>query len=551
MAPKAAPGPAPDQLRAQRRGGRSPRSSPTAVPDLADWLPQIEAAADGLRPAQASPPTAWTTTTCSSSGRGCSTSSPTQLAQQAADVPPHPDRRDAGHQRASRSSSSRRSPRPGAGNLTAVGDDAQSIYRFRGANYDNILKFPERHPGAGSSGSRSTTARRPRSSRSPTPRSRTTRSGFPKTLVSARPDGLPPGGRRRRPTPTRRPTFVCQQILEAHEQGRPAGPDGRPLPQPLRQHRAPGRAASRGASPTRSGAACGSSSRPTSRTCWPTCGSWSTRATRPAWRRLLLLLPGIGPAKAAAIYQRARRRRPTRSRRWRRPRRWRSSRPRARGFFAGVRRRPPEDPGDRPRAPTRPRRSARSSRGAIPRRVRHKYERPDNRIADIEQLAVLAARYDSLERLIAELLLAGDVYGMDTRRRPSEPAGRARPEHDPPGQGAGVVARLRPPADRGRASRTAGPSTSPAARTRNGGSSTSPSPGRWTSSTLTYPSTITRGGCGPTVFTTPSRFLTEIDADLYERAQLEHDYGSLDDDDDEGGWDGFGGRGSRGGRSRW
>ena len=36
----------------------------------------------------------------------------------------------------------------GAGNVTAVGDDAQSIYRFRGANYDNILKFPERHNGA-------------------------------------------------------------------------------------------------------------------------------------------------------------------------------------------------------------------------------------------------------------------------------------------------------------------------------------------------------------------------------------------------------------------
>ncbi len=32
-------------------------------------------------------------------------------------------------------------------NLMAVGDDAQSIYRFRGANYDNILKFPERNPG--------------------------------------------------------------------------------------------------------------------------------------------------------------------------------------------------------------------------------------------------------------------------------------------------------------------------------------------------------------------------------------------------------------------
>jgi ATP-dependent DNA helicase UvrD/PcrA len=32
------------------------------------------------------------------------------------------------------------------GNLLVVGDDAQSIYAFRGANFDNILRFPERHP---------------------------------------------------------------------------------------------------------------------------------------------------------------------------------------------------------------------------------------------------------------------------------------------------------------------------------------------------------------------------------------------------------------------
>jgi len=32
-------------------------------------------------------------------------------------------------------------------NLMVVGDDAQSIYQFRGANYENILKFPERNPG--------------------------------------------------------------------------------------------------------------------------------------------------------------------------------------------------------------------------------------------------------------------------------------------------------------------------------------------------------------------------------------------------------------------
>jgi len=31
------------------------------------------------------------------------------------------------------------------GNVMAVGDDSQSIYSFRGANFENIIKFPERH----------------------------------------------------------------------------------------------------------------------------------------------------------------------------------------------------------------------------------------------------------------------------------------------------------------------------------------------------------------------------------------------------------------------
>jgi DNA helicase-2/ATP-dependent DNA helicase PcrA len=34
----------------------------------------------------------------------------------------------------------------GARNILVVGDDAQSIYSFRGANYENILRFPQKYP---------------------------------------------------------------------------------------------------------------------------------------------------------------------------------------------------------------------------------------------------------------------------------------------------------------------------------------------------------------------------------------------------------------------
>ena len=102
-----------------------------------------------------------------------------------------------------------------------------------------------------------------------------------------------------------------------------------------------------------------------------------------------------------------------RSRRSSRPRRWRSCRPRARASSpgssatCGSSRRP--IPRTNPAAAI-----AAILKGGYPDTVRLKYERPDNRIADIEQFALLAARYDSLDRLIADLILAGDVYGMDS-----------------------------------------------------------------------------------------------------------------------------------------
>ena len=128
---------------------------------------------------------------------------------------------------------------------------------------------------------------------------------------------------------------------------------------------------------------------------------------------MLLLLPGIGPAKASALCARL----------------IAAADPlaalataetmalvpaKSKGFFAGfvadlrkVEAAKPEiEPVGRDRRDP--------PRGLSRHRPRPKYERPDNRIADIEQLAVLAARYDSLERLIADLMLAGDVYGVDT-----------------------------------------------------------------------------------------------------------------------------------------
>ena len=158
-------------------------------PELVEWLPQDRGRRRRPTPGASSRPTAWTTTTCSSSGCGCLREFPEQLEHQAG-MFRHILIDEMQDTNALQVEIVETIAAAGAGNLTAVGDDAQSIYRFRGANYDNILKFPERHPG-----SRTLPARGQlpldarRSSPSPRRRSGTTRSGFPK---DAR---LGPGGR--------------------------------------------------------------------------------------------------------------------------------------------------------------------------------------------------------------------------------------------------------------------------------------------------------------------------------------------------------------------
>jgi DNA helicase-2/ATP-dependent DNA helicase PcrA len=177
-------------------------------------------------------------------------------------------------------------------------------------------------------------------------------------------------------------------------------------------------------------------------------------------------------------------------------------------------------------------------KGGYPAIVKQKYDRPENRLADLEQFAVLAAKHESLERLLAELLLAGDVYGMDTVES-SEPKDLLvlSTVHQAKGlEWSHVfVIRLIEESFPHRRALEEADGEEEERRIFYVGISRA-----MNELVLTYPSTITRGGYGPTVFTTPSRFLTEVDSELYERAELEHEFGAhdLDDEDDEpfGGW---------------
>ena len=105
-------------------------------------------------------------------------------------------------------------------NLTVVGDDAQSVYSFRGANVRNILDFPREHPGAAVV----TLERNYRSSQPILDVTNTLISRAPerftKNLFTSRTDGEQPwlvtAQDERQQT-----RFVVDRILELHEDGTP------------------------------------------------------------------------------------------------------------------------------------------------------------------------------------------------------------------------------------------------------------------------------------------------------------------------------------------
>jgi DNA helicase-2/ATP-dependent DNA helicase PcrA len=300
--------------------------------------------------------------------------------------------------------------REGSGNLTAVGDDAQSIYGFRGANYDNILKFAERNPTARVFALEVNYRSTPEIVAFTNASIAHNASGFGKTLVSARPQG---------PRPVLVPAenadeeaeFVCQQVLEWHEQGIGLGS----MAVLYRNHYdsvlLQAELVTRGIPYTvRSGLKFFEQAHVKDVLAY--LRVIANGKDEAAWRRLLLLLPGIGPAKSATLFNRLARADDA-LKELATAETMKLVPAKGKGHFAAfvadLRRiqatKPEEHPADAIEA---------ILQGGYREVVRSRYERPDQRIADLEQLAILASKYDSLERLLADLLLAGDIYGAET-----------------------------------------------------------------------------------------------------------------------------------------
>lgn len=107
-----------------------------------------------------------------------------------------------------------------SGNVMAVGDDAQSIYGFRGADFRNIMEFPQRFPGARVI----TLEQNYRSTQAILDLTNAVIAGarerYAKTLFTRRAGGVRP---QLVPAPDDRwqSLFVRQRILELHEEGVP------------------------------------------------------------------------------------------------------------------------------------------------------------------------------------------------------------------------------------------------------------------------------------------------------------------------------------------
>ena len=107
-------------------------------------------------------------------------------------------------------------------NLTVVGDDSQSIYSWRGAHFQNILKFPDRYPGAAVFRIETNYRSTPEILSLANAAIAANIHQFPKQLAAARPSGIKPV-LANCASASQQAQFVAQRVLELREQGRPLG----------------------------------------------------------------------------------------------------------------------------------------------------------------------------------------------------------------------------------------------------------------------------------------------------------------------------------------
>jgi DNA helicase II / ATP-dependent DNA helicase PcrA len=105
------------------------------------------------------------------------------------------------------------------GNIMVVGDDAQSIYSWRGADFDNILRFPEKHPDAQIFKIETNYRSVPEVLEVANAAIQANAEQFRKTLVAARSSHAVRPAVVSLATNSQQAVFVAQRILELHEEG--------------------------------------------------------------------------------------------------------------------------------------------------------------------------------------------------------------------------------------------------------------------------------------------------------------------------------------------
>jgi len=293
-------------------------------------------------------------------------------------------------------------------NIMVVGDDAQSIYAFRGAHYDNIFRFPERNPGTEIFRLEITYRSTPQILDFANASISNNRSQFPKTLRPTRPDG---------PKPFVVPVedvyqearFVAGRVLELRDEGVPLNR----IAVLYRAHShsmvLQGELARRGIPyEVRSGI------RFLEQAHIKDVLAYLRIVHNPydevAWRRVLLTLPGVGNARAARIWERiASSSDPLRELKGAGDFLPSSVLPSWERFVEDME--ALWEAGDR-------------GPGTLIEIVldsgyrnylRTAYENSESRLEDLYQLAVLAGQYGDLEGFLSELVLLGELYGQDVR----------------------------------------------------------------------------------------------------------------------------------------